>query len=169
MFVLVCAFSADMMDFSVQWKVTNVTFIAMEIIPYNEDETFSLIDGENSKELEPNGSLTAEVCRVHYITNKRGINKLRFYATSLFCKEKNEHYGYTLKIGDSTDDVHPIELTVTDSSTLTDNSTYVDVSFNVLELGRVNIYLYVHAVLDYLYSMSEGFYKGTIKVEVMGT
>ncbi len=162
-------FADDMMEFNIKWKVSNGTVASIEIVPYSDDVSF-IVDAEGKKthNLDLDENHGADVCCIHYKTNRTGSNTLGLYATSLYCADAGS-FGYTLYVaGEDKDFGHPLaQMNVTGDSPQAYESS--NVVFDVSGLGVVNVYLYVYAYLSELESMPYGTYSATIKVEVQGT
>ncbi len=160
-------FGDDMMEFSVQWRISNNAVSNLEIIPYSGGGQFAKDgDGNSIKALSSNGNGNDEVCRAHYTTNIRGTHVLRFHASALVCQERDVSFGYRLFLFENAG-ANPAELVVESSSTLNDNSTYRDIALYISEIGIAERFIFVEASLDDYEQMSVGNYRGTIKVEVI--
>ncbi len=161
-----CAFCADLMDFSVQLKVTNQAYAYIEIIPYTDNESFETENDNKVKELDFDDNMDADVCRVRLTTNMKAPNTIRFCANALTSRENGDTCGYSLfmglEAGDSTN-----TLVVTSESTLDDGVTYTDVPIVVPGFGRKTKDLYVSGNFSALDDASDGTYYGTIQVEVI--
>jgi len=165
--ILACAFCTDMMEFSVQWRMTNSSIAELEIIPYSQTGSLDVdSEGNKTKALEVDSSGSAEVCCVYYRTNVRGTHTIRFHASSLYCEALDQSFGYTLLLGEDLTS-HPVELVATSSSTV--DNTYADVTLYNQAVAVAKKYIFVYATIDEIDEMPPGDYKATIQVEVIAT